>query len=350
MVTTSKESHSALVEGGSFCLCKIRNHPYKTFDEQLDEIRKKGILIDNEDIANEAIRSFSYYSIINGYKDLFLDTSKTAVSQERCLPGTTFSMLYTVHWMDIILSGILFKYTLVVEKKLKTQVSNLVGNSYTIEEDQYLNKRNYSQAKHHRGKLKELISKIDESKNKDISAKHYFEAEKNLPPWIAAKAISFGNTIIWYSILKDTDKHKIIFELLPECRILKTQDSFDFFDSIIDQVYQYRNLTAHGNRTFSLNLPKPVRLKFLKSIQKDKFFKCGENYHRNDLHSLIIVLALLINDPFVLNSMIIELTSFFEQYSQPEFIFVKKNIYQLFNLPKDIIDRLNNLYEIKFPS
>lgn len=326
----------------------IRRHPFKPFDEQLKEIELKNITIDDYELANEAIRSFSYYSIINGYKDLFLDKRRTTASQEKCLPGTTFSMIYTVHWMDITLSGILFKYTLAVEKKLKTQVANLVAELYSIEETDYLDKKCYSQAKHHRGKLAELIAKIDEAKRRDISAIHYYESEKNLPPWIAAKAISFGSTVTWYSMLKENDKNSIISQFLSKNNTLSLQERLDFFDSMLDQVYQFRNLTAHGNRSFSLELPKPVKLLFLRKIHLDSYFSENELHHKNDLHSLIICLMILINDKFVVLNMISELESYFTFYSKPEFIFANKNVYQLFNLPDDIVERLKTFYDFKF--
>ncbi|MFR4285570.1 MAG: Abi family protein [Enterococcus italicus] len=326
----------------------IRNHPYKSFDEQIIEIANKNIIIDDVDFAMEAIQSLSYYSIINGYKDLFIDKRRTTASKEVCLNGTTFSMLYTVHWMDVTLSGILFKYTLVIEKKLKTQISNLVAELYSIEENQYLDKRNYSQAKYNRGKIVELTKQIDDSKKTDLSAKHYFENECNVPPWIAAKSISFGSTIIWYSILKEMDKLTIINKFFPIAAKFKKETKLDFFDSMIDQVYQYRNLTAHGNRTFSLDLPKKIRANFLEQLDLLDYFKETDYIHQNDLLSLILSIFILNNDQFVSYNMVLELSDFFTRYSQKQFVFSGKDVYQLFKLPADIIERLIKFHTEKF--
>lgn len=46
--------------------------------------------------------------------------------------------------------------------------------------------------------------------------------------------------------------------------------------------------------------------------------------------------------------MISELTAYFNMYSQPKFIFSGKNVYELFRLPSDILNKLNEFYRIKF--
>ncbi|EME8164257.1 Abi family protein, partial [Enterococcus faecium] len=175
------------------------NHPFKSFEEQLSILEKRGLAIDDYKLALDAMESFSYYTIVNGYKDLFLDTKYQNRGIERFKKGTTFSMLYQAHWIDLSMSSLLFKYTLAVEKKLKTQVSYLIGEKLSIEESLYLDKKFYGQNKANRGKLFQLKEKINEAKEKDISAKYYWEKEHNVPPWIAAKAISFGSIVTWYS-------------------------------------------------------------------------------------------------------------------------------------------------------
>lgn len=49
------------------------NHPFKSFEEQLSILEERGLAIDDYKLALDAMESFSYYTIVNGYKDLFLD-------------------------------------------------------------------------------------------------------------------------------------------------------------------------------------------------------------------------------------------------------------------------------------
>ncbi|WP_260443169.1 Abi family protein [Listeria fleischmannii] len=325
-----------------------RNHPYKTFEEQLKLLKERNLIIDDEELALESIKTFSYYTIVNGYKDLFILPN----SKNHFITGTTFSMLYEMHWIDLSISSILFKYTLAVEKKIKTQLANLVAERFSIEEEQYLNIKNYSQSKHYRGKINQLKDYISNAKKQDISAKHYFEKEKNLPPWILAKAISFGQIIQWYSILQKNHKQDIIKSFLGDNCSLTIDESLDFFKKALNQVYRYRNLSAHGNRNFKLSLPNNVKYswKHLKKLHIDCFFENdGSPANQNNFYSVILTILLLINDQYVCGNLIIEIKNFILKYNQSSFNFNDKNIFQLLDFPEDIEQRLEKFYAAKFP-
>ncbi|MBC2369358.1 Abi family protein [Listeria booriae] len=324
-----------------------RNHPYKSFEEQIDILTKRNLEIDDRALAMEAIQSFSYYSIINGYKDLFTEPS----NENKFISGTTFSMLYQVHWIDLSMSSIIFKYTLAVEKKLKTQVANLVAQSFSIEDNSYLNERNYSTSKPQKGKLKDVITAIDKAKKQDISVIHYMNEENNIPPWIAAKAISFGSTFNWYSILRPPHKEVIIKSFLGNTYPLSGDSRMELFKIAIGQVYEYRNLSAHGNRNFKLKFSQKTKYpwRYLKDLKIQNFFAINDNpANQDNFFSAILSIMLLINDPYVCRNLIIEIEQFIQTYNIPEFTFLNKNIFQLFDIPEDIICRLNLLYDWKF--
>ena len=49
----------------------MTDKPSITYSQQLDRMRRKGILIENDKLAMEVLQSISYYGIVNGYKDIF---------------------------------------------------------------------------------------------------------------------------------------------------------------------------------------------------------------------------------------------------------------------------------------
>lgn len=326
------------------------NHPFKSFEEQLSILEERGLAIDDYKLALDAMESFSYYTIVNGYKDLFLDPKYQNRGIERFKKGTTFSMLYQAHWIDLSMSSLLFKYTLAVEKKLKTQVSYLIGEKLSIEESLYLNKKFYGQNKANRGKLFQLKEKINEAKEKDISAKYYWEKEHNVPPWIAAKAISFGSIVTWYSLLTEYHKNCIIDGFKFNTKGLKQQERLRFFNNSINQVYDYRNLTAHGNRTFCLNLQTSQKILHLKTVGKDVLIKDKLGTHNNDLFSVVFTILSLLTDNYVATNMIVELKQFFSQYDSLNLAFLDKDIFGLFNFPRDFDERLETAFKQRFES
>ena len=48
---------------------------FKTYDEQIQLLKSRGLTFVDEDFAKEKLEEENYYSIINGYKDLFLDSN-----------------------------------------------------------------------------------------------------------------------------------------------------------------------------------------------------------------------------------------------------------------------------------
>lgn len=319
-------------------------HKFKTYDEQLKILtEEKNLIIDDQIFAITTLQHYSYYSIINGYKDLFLIPNS---NPERFIDGTTFSMLYQAHWMDMSLSAILFKYTLLIEKKLKTRLAYLLGKNYKEKEEDYLRPSIYSQSRYHRGKLNEIIKAIDDKKNIDISAIHYIKREGNLPPWVATKAVSFGTAFIWYSILTEPHKRMIIKDFLVPCPFLKNESLTDYFNRLMGQVYQYRNLSAHGNRSFKLNISEEYKLIFnhLKSSNLEDLFN---KYNRANLYSVIISIFILLDDRFAVSNFLRELNIFFHEYDNDNFNFNQKNIYDLFDLPNDFLERIDKLVKSK---
>ena len=259
-------------------------------------------------------------------------------------------MLSQAHWLDLSMSSLIFKYTLAVEKKLKTQVSYLVAKNNSIEEDIYLNKKFYGNNKANRGKLLQLRKNIDEAKEWDISAKHYWKVEGNIPPWIAAKAISFGNSLNWYSILTEYHKNEIIRAFQFNCSNLTSQDKLRFFNDSLNQVYDYRNLSAHGNRTFLMNLETKQKSTFLTKTGTIEYYQENDKVHNQDLFSIILTILSLLTDKYVAQNMITELLFFFKNNDAENLRFIDKDLFELFGMPRDYDQRLEKYFNYRFLS
>ncbi|HAR1441592.1 TPA: Abi family protein [Enterococcus faecium] len=323
---------------------KSFQHPYKTFDEQLDILKKRELIIDDPAFAVEALKSLSYYTLVNGYKDLFLLKD---LPDEKYREGTTFSMLYQIHWLDLTMSNLLFKYTLVIEKKLKIQIADYVARNWTIDEEVYLKQTNYSQSSFMKGKYRDVIKAIDDARRKDDSCKHYMDNEGNLPPWIAAKGISFGSAVNWYTILRPHSKLAIIQQFFGNLSPLKQDEIINFFKRVINQVYQFRNLSAHGNRTFLFKLPEDSRLSYnhLKKLKLNCFF---ENRGQDNLFSVIMSMLFLINDPYIAKNLVRDINDFFREYDDENIVFLDKTIYDLFDIKKENLSTFSEYFDYKF--
>ncbi|WP_369024807.1 Abi family protein [Mycoplasma capricolum] len=99
-----------------------RPKEFKTFQEQIEILKSRGLIITNEQKAIEILKQENYYNIVNGYKDLFLKKSLDN-NQDIFIENTNFDELYSLFLFDRELRSILLKYILIFERDFKTTIA-----------------------------------------------------------------------------------------------------------------------------------------------------------------------------------------------------------------------------------
>ena len=87
---------------------------YKNSNELLDYIISKGVSVNNKEDALYKIKTNSYYSIINTYKDVFKNTNNEYKK------NVSFDEIYALFEFDKNLRSIFLKYSLEIEIILKS--------------------------------------------------------------------------------------------------------------------------------------------------------------------------------------------------------------------------------------
>ena len=64
--------------------------PFKTYDELIELMVSRNILVSDRSFAKRALSNMSYYTLVNGYKNTFLSVNGSDVF----VPGTKFEELY----------------------------------------------------------------------------------------------------------------------------------------------------------------------------------------------------------------------------------------------------------------
>lgn len=119
----------------------MSDKPFLTIDEQVRLLEFLGLDVD-EDTGPTLMRE-GYYSIVNGYKDPFLDIDKSGgAGEDRYLEGTSFLDLYTLFTFDRELRSLTFRYLILAEAKIKTVVAYAFSNAHRASEA-YLLQSNY---------------------------------------------------------------------------------------------------------------------------------------------------------------------------------------------------------------
>lgn len=73
--------------------------PFKTIEEQVELLEARGVATD--DGTPEVLLREGYYSVVNGYKEPFIDKEKSeSAKDDRYLPGTSFADIYALFMFD----------------------------------------------------------------------------------------------------------------------------------------------------------------------------------------------------------------------------------------------------------
>ena len=152
---------------------------YKNSKELLEHIKSKGIIINNEEDALNKIRKYSYYGVINSYKDVFKDSNNEYKN------NVSFDEIYALYEFDKNIRSIFLKYILEIEIVIKSLVSEVISSRYGIEN--YLIIDNFDDTVDG-SVLQESIDKINEEINKQNgkheALTHYISAYGFVPPFV----------------------------------------------------------------------------------------------------------------------------------------------------------------------
>lgn len=268
------------------------------------KLRKRGMIINNGSRVKRILEMENYYNLINGYKELFIDSTYTG-PDEKYIHGTDFFEVYSLYLFDRELRNIFIRYILEIENNFKSILSHDFSKKYGY--DNYLKINNFDiSVKHWERKTAAQkigdISGLIASLQRDISnqlAKNNPMISHNMltygyvPLWVLVNTLSLGTLSIFYSYLKQADQNDIgrKFSLRP-----------DELSKIIFVLSIYRNACAHDERLYNLKaLKRDMHPNMIKtnSIHTQMNIPIGRSnnpvYGKNDLFAIVIIFKLMLS-------------------------------------------------------
>ena len=273
-----------------------------TYEQQIEKLKDDGLIIFDENFAADELKIEGYYNLINGY-------SPTFKIDNRFVKNTTFEHIKALYDFDNSLRSIVYKYTSVIECHIKALIAHEFSRMHGVDEKSYLSTDSFSDSATHSDHVKKLIetcqNTIMEALNKNSNKyrgyiDHNYRVHNHVPMWVLIRALSFGTTSIFYKIMKDDEKVVIsdYYRLKPEQLV-----------NMLDVVVQFRNIVAHGERTFCARLPKTrlsTNLNITNKLSIPKNKNGANKYGRSDFLALLICCKYLL-PPIDLASFINEL-------------------------------------------
>lgn len=257
---------------------------FKTLDEQIEILKRKGLVISDEETAREILFRENYF-FVSGYRHLFM-TKKTG---KNYLPGTRFEELYATFVFDRTIRNIFFKNILIVENNIKSIMSYQLSKKYGFKEKDYLNIQNFSQDNLDSRRVYDVLNKVKRqirvNGHKHSATMHYMNNYGYIPLWILVKVLSFGIMAEFYGILKDEDQVNIsnFYGISAETLLI-----------YLTLLSNFRNVCAHEDILYDhktqRDLPNsPIHRKLNIPTDED-----GYIYGRNDLFSLVIMMKVML--------------------------------------------------------
>ena len=242
---------------------------YKNSNELLDYIISKGVSVNNKEYALYKIKTYSYYSIINTYKDVFKNTNNEYKK------NVSFDEIYALFEFDKNLRSIFLKYSLEIEMILKSLLAEALSSRYGIKD--YLLKEIFDDIVDETT-ITESINVIEEEINKQNgkheAVTHYIDEYGFVPPFVLTKILTLGELSRLYAMLKQSDRQSISKNFKLSDKVLK---------QIIVNMTMIRNICAHNDRLFSFHSKFRISFKYIeknyneKSVNIYMIMKCMES-------------------------------------------------------------------------
>ncbi|GAX07995.1 abortive infection bacteriophage resistance protein [Secundilactobacillus silagincola] len=320
--------------------------PFKTLNQQLKILRKRGLEVSPS--AKRSLEQFGYYSIINGYKWLFLQRNSKGkvIKPEKYVYGSTFDEIHSLYDFDKELRSILYDALLEYESNLGAEISYRFSELHP-EEHSYLAMDNYSRDANDISSvvgtissLSHVIKQKSSRTQSDNAIKHYVNKHGHVPLWVLVNFLTFGDLNYFYH--NSTENLKIIIAQDFSDKYKRSyrkpiKISVNSMEAINHLVNHFRNAVAHGEITYSKLLSKGPSFK---SIKKDLDINNFNVNSQKGVFELMISLKLVLNksDYSKLTRRISKLLqNYSEKFASVEFSAILHDM----NFPENYRDFLN---------
>lgn len=260
--------------------------PFLTYEKQLHNlIHQKKLLVANPSYAISKLHDIGYYSLIDGYKDLFYNPMTRTYDY-----GTHFEDIVALYEFDENLRSLIFQYICHIEQKLRSLISYTFCEKYSENQATYLTPTNYNYTKHNQKGIDRLITMLTfEAINNTEHAYVVYQRNTygNVPLWVIMNTLTIGQTSKMYSFLTTGIQSKISTNY--------NRVSEKELSQYLKVLTHFRNICAHNERLFSFQSRYEIPDTLLHV--KMKIPKTGNQYiyGKHDLFAIVLCFRYLLN-------------------------------------------------------
>lgn len=247
---------------------------FHTFDELVELLSRRGVAVDQH--TKTVLKRESYYSVVNGYKDLFIDKALSAAAgEDRYKPGTSFDEIYRLYCLDRELRAVFLSPLLIAETTLKTLTVHVFCEKFR-ERDSYLDPANYDLRDRRAPAVRKVVASLDKAlrvegeRHKKDFIEHYRMKHKHVPLWVLANFLTFGVMSKFYDAQRESTQSAVCRELFEYALDVRGAEGTRVEPRLLGLMFRYmsdlRNICAHEERLYCVGLGKSKDIRIRQTL------------------------------------------------------------------------------------
>lgn len=223
----------------------LKEHqPPMTIDEQVENLKSIGLIVDDEEYAKRILNDISYFRLVKAYSLNLKPKNGNYDGQ------ITFQQLVDLYLFNANFRQIIFPEIEKIEINVRCRVGNYFAEKYGVLG--YLNVENFVEEKYHT----EFLRDIQEEIRRNAKAPFVRNFRENyeggdLPIYALVEIFSFGTLSKFYKNMHNDDK-KAIAQTFGV--------GYTYFESWLESISYVRNICAHYGRLYNAKLSKAPML------------------------------------------------------------------------------------------
>lgn len=264
-----------------------------TIDEQVDNLKNIGLIIEDEEYAKKILNDISYFRLIKAY------SINLKPKNGRYDGSVTFEQIVELYLFNANLRQILFPEIEKIEINVRCRIANLFAEQYGVLG--YKDASNFANVDYHQEFMKDIGEEVRRNANAPFvkNFKNNYQ-DGSLPIYALVELFSFGTLSKFYKNMKNSDKKAIA----------KTFGvGYTYLESWLESFSYVRNICAHYGRLYNAKLSKtPVLYREYSQV----------GIGNNRLYGVLLCLKQLLDKDNHWNIFVVKLGNLIERYGDAE--------------------------------
>lgn len=266
-----------------------KHQPPMTIDEQVENLKNIGLIVDDEEYAKKILNDISYFRLIKAYS-LNLKSKNGCYNKQTTFKGIVDLYLFNSNFRQLI-----FPEIEKVEINVRCRLANFFAEQYGVLG--HLQAENFSNENYHAQFLEDIKEEVRRNSKAPFvrNFKENYEGG-NLPIYALVEVFSFGTLSKFYKNMLNKDKKAIA----------KTFGvGYTYFESWLESISYVRNICAHYGRIYNAKLSKtPILYK--------EYTQVGIGNNR--IYGVLLCLKYLLKDDNHWNLFVDKIELLFDKY------------------------------------